>query len=338
MDRWRFFSILKAIDGISSAHAVMTDAAAATLKSLRVVLITLACASAIAASCHHAHDPATTMSVSDRHAIPYSELLEPPVPSAGIHIAYGSRPLQFGELRLPNKRGRFPVAVIIHGGCWLKQYDLRHAAREAAALTASGIATWTIEYRRVGDVGGGWPGTFEDVSHATDYLTQLAARYSLDLNRVVLVGHSAGGQLALWLASRSRDPKAQPNPDPAPIAVRGVVSLAGITDMRAYGARSGGCNSAVARLLGGTPAEVAERYDAVSPVVLLPIRVPVRLIHGGADAIVPVEQSRDYAARAVPGDVTATIVPDAGHFDLVAPGSAAWPIVERAVRRLLGIR
>ncbi|MEP6509189.1 MAG: alpha/beta hydrolase [Gemmatimonadales bacterium] len=282
----------------------------------------------------------STTSSSDRRQIDFSELEAPPVPPPGEHISYGIEPFQFGELRLPKGRGPFPVAVIIHGGCWLKQYDLKHAAREATALTKSGIATWTIEYRRADEFGGGWPGTFDDVAHATDYLTQLATRYPLNLKRVVLVGHSAGGQLALWLASRAHHVSAAPNPDSLPLAVRGVVSLGGITDLRTFGARSGRCSAAVSTLLGGRADDQSARYDAVSPVELLPLGVRVRLVHGIADNSVPVEQSVDFTALAKTAgdDVKSAIIPDAGHFDLLEPGTTAWPSVMRAVREVLGMR
>ena len=296
-------------------------------------------AGTFAASCPSARESSTTVA-NDRRQIDFSELLAPPVPTAGEHIAYGVEPLQFGELRLPKGSGPFPVAVIIHGGCWLKQYDLKHAAREAEALTKLGIATWTIEYRRADDFGGGWPGTFEDAAHGTDYLTQLAARYKLDTRRVVLVGHSAGGQLALWLAARAHHVAAAPNPDSKPIHVRGVVSLAGITDMRTFGARSGRCSGAVATLVGGSPESQGARYDAVSPAALLPIGVPIRLVHGTADHSVPVEQTETFTAlaRAAGDDVQSSIVPDAGHFDVLEPGTVAWPAVTRAVRAALGMR
>ncbi|MEO7366528.1 MAG: alpha/beta fold hydrolase [Gemmatimonadaceae bacterium] len=304
----------------------------------RPLSLALLIASTIAMSCLTRED--STTSSSDRRQIDFSELEAPPVPPPGEHISYGIEPFQFGELRLPKGRGPFPLAVIIHGGCWLKQYDLKHAAREATALTKAGIATWTIEYRRADDFGGGWPGTFDDVAHATDYVTQLATRYPLNLKRVVLVGHSAGGQLALWLASRARHAPAAPNPDSSPLAVRGVVSLAGITDLRTFGSRSGRCSAAVSTLLGGSADDQPARYDAVSPVELLPLGVPIRLVHGTADNSVPVEQSLDFAARAkVAGDnVKSSIIPDAGHFDFLEPRTTAWPAVIRAVRELVGTR
>src|SRR5439155_8576098 len=140
--------------------------------------------------------------------------------------------LQFGELRLPKGRGPFPVAIVIHGGCWRSDYDLKHVGPLAGALTERGIATWTIEYRRIGDPGGGWPGTFEDVAQAADHLRALARRYPLDLHHVVAIGHSAGGHLALWLAARPGLPPdaALASADPLPIS--GVVGLAAISDLR----------------------------------------------------------------------------------------------------------
>jgi acetyl esterase/lipase len=248
---------------------------------------------------------------------------------ADRRVSYGAGAQQFGELRLPPGRGPHPVAVIIHGGCWYSEYDLTHVASFAEALTALGIATWVVEYRRVGDAGGGYPGTFEDVSAGADFLQKLAREYPLDLERVVVVGHSAGGQLALWLAARN----VAPGGVTTHTRLRGVVSLAGITDMRKFGQRCGG---AAAKVLGGSADEVPDRYAQTSPVELLPARVPVRLVHGTADRVVPVELGREYeaAARKAGGDVGLTVVEGAGHFELIAPQSSAWPAVKAAVLSL----
>jgi acetyl esterase/lipase len=268
----------------------------------------------------------------------WDDIARLPRPPADQRIPYGSDPLQFGELRLPAGAGPHPVAVVIHGGCWRSEFDLQHVASASAALARAGVATWTIEYRRLGDPGGGWPGTFEDVGRATDHLRTLAERYALDLGRVVLVGHSAGGHLALWTAARHRVPAGSPIHSPDPLPVRGVVSLAGITDLRTFGAAPGGCSAAVAPLLGGTPAEVPARYAAANPVELLPLGVPIHLVHGSLDPIVSVEQSRSFEARArAAGDASRLwLVEGAGHFELVAPRSAAWSHVERAVQSLIG--
>ncbi len=235
---------------------------------------------------------------------------------------------------MPKRKGPYPVVVVIHGGCWYSEYDLSQVANFSASLTRLGVATWNLEYRRIGNPGAGWPGTFSDVSGGTDHLRVLARSYPLDLKRVIVIGHSAGGQLALWLAARSRLPKNSPLYANNPLPLRGIVSLAGITDLRRYRPN---CGDAVNKLLGGAPEEVPRRYQQTSPKELLPLKVGQRLIHGALDEIVPVDFSRDYevAARKKGDRVRLTIVANAGHFDLIAPQSSAWPAVEEAVRSLL---
>jgi acetyl esterase/lipase len=248
------------------------------------------------------------------------DILKPPFPKADHRIAYGSDPQQFGDLRLPKGSGPFPVVIVIHGGCWLAEYDLEHIGRFSEALTAEGAATWSIEYRRIGNPGGGAPGTFDDVAAAAAYLQVLAKQYPLDLKRVAAVGHSAGGQLALWLAATHRAPE-----------LRGVVSLAGVVDLRAA-AQQNVCGDAVPRLLGSSP-----DYHRYSPMEMLPIKVPQRLIHGARDRIVPLEMVRHYetAARKAGDDVSVTVIDDAGHFELVAPQTTAGPVVRKALMSLL---
>src|SRR5438132_9320670 len=118
-------------------------------------------------------------------------------------IAYGPDRFQFGDLRLPSGSGPRPVAIVIHGGFWREKYDLEYIVPVCEALTAAGVVTWNLEYRRIGNAGGGWPGTFEDVAAGADHLHSLAHEFNLDLNRVIAIGHSAGGHLAFWLASRN---------------------------------------------------------------------------------------------------------------------------------------
>lgn len=254
---------------------------------------------------------------------------------ADFRIHYGDGPQQFGDLRVPFRGKRHPVVLVIHGGCWYSEYDLKHVSAFAEALRGLGFATWTIEYRRVGDEGGGWPGTFEDVERGADFLRKLSKTFSLDLNRVAVVGHSAGGQLALWLAARKADSGIARDDATKPLRVRGVISLAGITDMRKFGSR---CGDAVTKLLGGGPSEFPERFERTSPVELLPARIPQRLIHGGRDKIVPVELGREYEERAKRsgGDVELKVIEEVGHFELIAPNSAAWPVVKETLLNLFG--
>ena len=264
-----------------------------------------------------------------------------PLPEAGKRLPYGKGPLQFGELRVPAGKGPHPVALIIHGGCWLSAFNYQHITNLSANLTKAGLATWTIEYRRVGDSRGGWPGTFLDVAAAADHLRTLSAQYPLDLKRVVAVGHSAGGQLALWLAARRRlDPDSELHAaNPLPLA--GVVSLAGITDLKMYSVGAdNSCNASVKPLLGGTPEEKPHRYAQVSPLELLPLGVPLRLIHGARDSLVPPSMARAFAdqAKAQGDEVKIEILDDAGHFELVAPQSTAWPVVRDAVLELVDLK
>lgn len=269
--------------------------------------------------------------------VTFEQLAKPPLPAADHRIPYGKGDLAFGELRLPAAKGPHPVAVLIHGGCWRSEYDLVHLAQMGAALARAGIATWTIEYRRIGDAGGGWPGTFEDVAAGTAHLKSLAQKFPLDLNRVVFVGHSAGGHLALWLAARPKLPPKSPLSFTAPIRPRGVVALAAVTDLKSFGAGKGFCNQSVASLLAGAPSEIGDRYAHTSPIELLPLGIPVRLVHGSLDRIVLPEQSEAFAKRATAGgdDAQVLTINDAGHFDLVAPFAPAWSTVERAIRSLV---
>ncbi len=256
------------------------------------------------------------------HWMTPQDILTRPSPPADHRIAFGSDPLQFGELRLPPGKGPFPVVVVIHGGCWRAQYDLVHIGNLAAALTSAGAATWTLEYRRLGNPGGGWPGTFDDIVHGAGYVKTLAQKYPLDLERAVAIGHSAGGHLVLWLAKQKA------------LKLAGVVSLAGVADLR-RAAQEHVCGDAVSQLVGG----VEERYAQASPMELLPLGVPTRLIHGVGDRIVPPEYSRDYAAaaRKKGDDVSAKMVTNAGHFEVIDPASSAWKTVESTVLELLAL-
>ena len=256
-----------------------------------------------------------------------SDALELPRPEPDHRIAYGDDPLQFGELRIPDGEGPFPVVIVIHGGCWLAEYDLGYMSSFADALTAAGVATWSIEYRRVGNEGGGWPGTFQDVADAADFLLEIAVEYELDTDQVAAVGHSAGGHLALWLAGRKWLEVDDPLRGEGPLALNGVVALAGIPDLEAYAAPEG-CGAAVSGLLGGEPEDVVDRVQRASPIQLVPFGIDVAMVIGSQDPIVPASQARNFEEAAHQmGDVVEVIeIGGAGHFELVDPRHRGFEI------------
>jgi acetyl esterase/lipase len=273
------------------------------------------------------------------------DLANAPVPPGARRIAYGSDQLQFGELRLPSTKGPHPVAIVIHGGCWLAKLgtmDQRAVAMDnmrplAAALTDSGIATWNIEYHRLGHDGGGWPGTFRDVATAADFLRKLARDHQLDLKRVISIGHSAGGHLAMWLAARPKVPTSSDLYTKDPLALVGVVNLDGPADLKAtVPLQQSVCGSPVVTdLIGGSPDERPEQYRAASPVELLPFAARQEFFAGRMFAA----QAAAYekAAQRTGDNLQTTVLADAGHFVFIDPQSNAWPQVLKSVRRLLSM-
>lgn len=263
-------------------------------------------------------------------------VLETPPPPADLRLSYGPESLHIGDLRLPDGPGPHPVVVMVHGGFWRNRFSLDHTGHACAALTAAGLATWNIEYRRLGDRGGGWPGTFLDVARAADYVREIAPQYHLDLDRVVTMGHSAGGHLALWLAARSRIGGGETLHSAAPLRLRGAISLAGVVDLeRAW--QLGLSENVVESFMGGSPAEVPVRYATASPAALLPLGLRQTLIHGTDDETVPYEMSRHYLAAALArGDEARLIaLPGAGHFEIVDPLAAEWSDILAAIHALL---
>jgi len=243
-------------------------------------------------------------------------ILELPAPPADARVAYGKSPSQFGDLRIPRTKGPHPVVFYLHGGYWRSAYDLTHAGHICAALTRAGYATWNLEYRRIGESGGGWPGTMEDVLHAARYFSSVGRRYNLDPTHTVVAGHSAGAQLALWLAAQGALP------------FLGATSLAGVCDLRrAWELKLS--DSVVVQLLGGTPQQVPKHYALASPIELLPIKVPQRLLHGTADAVVPLEMSERFARASKNANLIK--LPGANHFDLIDPRTKYWPTVLKSV-------
>src|SRR5262249_5141520 len=251
-----------------------------------------------------------------KQAQPSRIILTRPAPPADARVSYGSNEFQFGELRLPKGAGPHPVAIVIHGGCWMSQYGLSYMGHLSAALAEAGVATWSVEYRSVGHLGVGWPGSFVDVSRAADHLRTLAKTYPLDLSRVIATGHSAGGHLALWLAARKNLPKDSPVYSSDPLPVRGVVSLAGITDLRRTGPA---CDENVLQLMGGSARDKAAIYSQASPIELLPLGIPYAIVQGDSDTIIPLAMAKDYAdaAKNKGDDAKLVVIEKAGHFEVV---------------------
>ncbi len=259
--------------------------------------------------------------------------------AAEARIPYGRNDLQFGDLRLPEGRGPFPVAVVIHGGCWVSKFaTLQNTAALADALRDAGVASWNVEYRRLDHAGGGWPGTFADIGDATDALRQMADKYPLDLSRALVVGHSAGAHLALWAAARARLPQGSVLYRPSPLRLRAAVALGGPGDLRAfrtYDERICGA-PVIDQLMGGPPEAVAERYAQGSPAELLPFGVRQVLIVGVEDGVMPPPEREMYVARATKaGDRAEIIEVPGGHFEVIAPTSTAWPTVRDTLVSLL---
>lgn len=230
------------------------------------------------------------------------------------------------------------MLLVIHGGFWSSAYDSSHMAHLCETFTSKEVITCNLEYRRVGDPGGGWPGTFHDVAKATDYIFEKVSRDPrFDLGRTAALGFSAGAHLALWLSSRHRVSERSPifsTHKGVPIS---AVSLAGVSDLKAAWRLHLG-NGATERLMGGTPEEVPEQYHAGSPIELLPTGVKQVLIHGMEDEIVPISQSERFVERARDaGDKPLLLeLENTGHFELVDPESSAWPRVNQATLQLLG--
>jgi acetyl esterase/lipase len=260
---------------------------------------------------------------------------------ADYRIAYGKDADQFGELRVPTGAGSHPVVILIHGGCWRADFStLRDLSPIADALKAMGIASWNIEYRRLGQPGGGWPGTYLDVANGVDRLRTIAVEKNLDLARVIVVGHSAGGHLAMWTAARSRIPNTSAVYTKDPLPIRAVIDLAGTADMAAFiPYESHGCEgrAVVEEMLGGAPAEVPQRYAEISAIKMLPLGVSQVLFWGRNDDIAPLSLAQGYlkAAKRAGDPVQLMSFADTGHFEIASPFSTTWPALEKEIALLL---
>lgn len=260
-----------------------------------------------------------------------------PARPADHRIRYGNDPLQFGDLRLPDRTAPdgHPVLVYVHGGAWLSNWNMDHSDPLIDALSDAGIATWSLEYRRVGNNGGAWPGTFLDIAAGVDHLRELADEYNLDLDRVVVAGHSAGGHLAQWAAARHKIPQDSALYTANPLRVSGTVSLAGSLDMEWRLQRS-----QTIRDLHGveTAEEGAPLLPLTSPMHMLPLGVPMEVIVGSEDSTGLVSDARRYSDLATQaGDtVDFSLLEGANHFDVVDPCGPAWPTVAEAIFERLG--
>ncbi|MGA8541347.1 MAG: alpha/beta hydrolase [Terriglobales bacterium] len=240
------------------------------------------------------------------------DILSRPQPQPDARVAYGADANQFLEVRLPRVKGPHSILLNIHGGYWRAQYDLAHTGHLCEALRVSGVATFNTEYRRVGNPGGGWPGTFEDIRSAYRFIQQERFRFHLDLDKFVVMGHSAGGQLALCLAAHE-------------MSIRRAISLAGVVDLK-KGYALHLSHDAVAEFLGGKPDAVPEHYREADPMELSIPHARQWLLHGNDDDTVPPELSRDYVTEKKKRAESAELleIPLAGHFDLIDPASQAF--------------
>jgi acetyl esterase/lipase len=261
-----------------------------------------------------------------------TDLLTPVPPGVAHRLSYGADPLQFGELRLPETKGPYPVVLLVHGGCWVDRLpgrDPRITTFEllrplAAALAQAGIATWNVEYRRAGSPGGGWPTTFLDLAAAADFLKTLAPTYNLDLKRVILVGHSSGGPFALWIAARPKLPPSSPLYRNHPLCVKAVIDVDGPPDLAAFqpSERKFCPVAGVSEMMGGTAAEEPERYRDGSAQSFLPLGVSQEIVAAGFLAEAS-DQAGPYQSQAkAKGDrITILTLQKSGHFDMLEPHS-----------------
>ncbi len=279
---------------------------------------------------------ATVPTPASADLLTWSVLTARPKPTADATIAYGSDEMQKVDVWLPRGKGPFPVVLMVHGGCWTSSIADRSLMNWIADdLRNAGVAVWNIDYRGVDRPGGGYPGTFADAAKASDQLTANARKFNLDTRRIVAVGHSAGGHLALWLAARPRLASTSPLYTKHPLPIRHVISLGGLPDLEATAADpTNGCGTDVVAQLVGTPSpEHPDVYADTSVPRLVPLGVPQDLVNGHEDHIIPFHLATDYIAKAQAAGDTATLhtVAATGHVELIAPETAAWAEAKRLI-------
>lgn len=252
------------------------------------------------------------------------------MPDPDRTLTYGDDPAQVVDVRVPAAPTGLPLVVTIHGGFWYAAYDRSLMEPLVVDLVARGFPVANLEYRGTGRGGtGGWPETFEDVANGVDLLADLVAEHG----GPIVIGHSAGGHLALWAAARARLPRGRVGADPV-VVPTSVVGLAAVGDLRAA-ARDGLGKDAVSKLLGAPPSEVPERVRVAAPIASLPLRVPQLLVHGRQDELVPPSQTETYARlAAAAGDDVEVVYVTGDHFSMLDPGHPAWlEVVERLPER-----
>ena len=266
----------------------------------------------------------------------WPDLLGRPMPAPTEKIAYGPGPQQYGELWMPPGKGPFPVVLMVHGGCWLsaiaKLSIMNYAAED---LRRRGIAVWNIEYRGVDRPGGGYPGAFQDVAAGADALTRIAPDHHLRLDKVVALGHSAGGHFVLWLAARPRLPAGSALKTASPLPIAGVVSVGGLPDLEPEAAQGVCGQGTIARLVGVPSAERPNVYADTSPAELGVGPEPQVQINGEDDGIAPPAFAHAYAAKMKGARLRTIVMPATGHVELIAPGTAAWNQAVESLNALL---
>jgi pimeloyl-ACP methyl ester carboxylesterase len=259
-------------------------------------------------------------------------------PTKAILLSYGDNKMQVGELRLPNTSGDnlSPLVIIIHGGCWVSSYaDYHFMDNFSQAITNLGYATWNIEYRAIG-TGGEWPVIFQDINKAVDYSRDIAKHYPIDINKVAVIGHSAGGHLALWTASRANIKSTSDLYTVNPLIISGVISLAGIANVSGNNSCGGLANNVIGVPISPISDALVQRRLETSPMQMLPTKIKTILISGSTDGIVPPSMGTEYSTEAIKlgDDSLHYILQGLGHFDLIDPTKTSWSLYQQSLQEI----
>ncbi|TCM08438.1 alpha/beta hydrolase [Sphingomonas sp. PP-CC-3G-468] len=286
---------------------------------------------------------AQTPAIPPAKLLTWPDLTKRPKPMPDATVDYGTDQMQKVDVWLPKGKAKapFPVVVMVHGGCWTTSIADRSLMNWIADdLRNAGVAVWNIDYRGVDRTGGGYPGTFADAAKAADQLKISAKTFNLDTRRVLAIGHSAGGHLALWLAARPKLPASSALHTAHPLRIRHVISLGGLPDLEATATNANnGCGTeVVAKLVGAPTPQRPDVYAETSVPRLLPLGVEQDLINGREDRIIPFVMATDYVAKATAAGDTATLhtIPATGHVELIAPETPAWAKARRLILAYVG--